>query len=62
MLAGIAVVGALVYFHRAGRGPLAGSPPRQSLPGRSDRAAPHAIQTDLTFTNSRIPYSESSRP
>jgi hypothetical protein len=30
--------------------------PESGVPGR------YAIHTDLTFTNSRIPYSESSRP
>ena len=38
---------------------------RYRLPGSSDpitRARLYAIHTDLMFTNSRMPYSESSRP
>src|SRR5437879_2453178 len=36
--------------------------PRRSRGAPRSRAMPYAIQTDLMLTNSRMPYSDSSRP
>lgn len=44
-----------------GSGPRAGGGGKDARVVSSD-AALYAIHTDLTFTNSRMPYSESSRP